>query len=158
MYRIYTYIFFCFLLSFEGNTQVSNKCSLDYKLFLSATSKGKDQWICGVILSTKDSTNKVISSRFDILKNWKPIDSLEMVLELDTTQLYKKMLRDDEIEMLRYFSSSSGLEIFLQDPAFYEYETSNEMKLTSCQYNVALVSFHRKWHKHQKKFDVFFEK
>jgi len=148
---------FCLLFSFESNAQVKNKCSLEHNLFLSASNRGKTQWICGVMLETEDSTNRVISARFDIMKDWVPLDSLELTLEMDTTRFYQKTVRDDEQEMLRYFSSS-GLEVFLAAPVFHEYELSNGMKTSSCQFGYAVVVFPKSWRKHQKKFDLFFEK
>jgi hypothetical protein len=152
------FLFLSVLLCFTpGNAQVQNRCSLEHNLFLSSSYKGKIQWVCGVLLVTEDSTNCTVSARFDVLRNWVPVDSLEIDLELDTTRLYKKMFRNDEQEMLRYFSSS-GLELFLAVPRFHEYELSNGIKTSSCQYGHALVVFPKSWRKHQKKFDLFFEK
>lgn len=147
---------FVSLVSVEAKAQVSNACDTDQRLFLSADKKGKKQWICGFVLSASDTANQKITARFDVMKDWVPVDSLEIALQLDTTRLYRKTFRDDEIEVLRYFSPS-GLEVFLQVPEFHTY-TSNEMELTSCSYDYAIVVFHREWRKYQKRFDQFFEK
>jgi len=145
------------VLSFDGKAQVKNECNLEYTLFMSGANKCNVQWLCGVLLEATDSTNRMVSARFDIMRNWIQVDSLEITLQLDTLQLYDKTIRDDEMQTMRYFSSN-GLEFFLVIPDFYEHKIPNGMQLSYCHYNFALVVFPKKWRKYQKRFEVFFEK
>ena len=92
---------FLTLLYFECQSQVSNECDLKNRLFLSASGKRNTQWLGGVVLTSTDSTNRVLNARFDIMKNWNPVDSLEFQLYLDTAQTYIRPFRDSEEEMLR---------------------------------------------------------
>ena len=148
---------FLTLLYFECQSQVSNECDLKNRLFLSASGKRNTQWLGGVVLTSTDSTNRVLNARFDIMKNWNPVDSLEFQLYLDTAQTYIRPFRDSEEEMLR-FTTSFGLEMFIEIPNFRSYELDNGMKTTFCSFDHALIVFHQEWKKYQKRFDIYFEK
>ena len=146
------------LFCFEVNAQVNTDFNLEYDLFLGVYTKGKTQWVCGMIVESIDSTNRELKVRFDVVKDWVEQDSLECIVSLDTTQIYLQKFDDTEYQALKYTSQTSGVAVFIGIPDKYEYMLPNGMNGVSYNFRYANAILPGKWKKHQKRIKVYFEK
>ncbi len=146
------------LLDLEAKAQVNTDFKLHQNLFLGAYQKHGKQWLCGMVISSIDSTNKQIHVRFDVLKDWVQQDSLECVLSLDTTQTYKQLFDIEEYQTLKYSSEKDGVTVFISVPVKHEYSYSNGMSSVSYQFDFARALLPAKWKKYERRIDIYYEK
>jgi hypothetical protein len=147
-----------FLLAFSCHSQVDTGFELQHNLFLSAYRENKTQWVCGMEVSALDSTNRKLKVKLNLLKNWKKYDSLDLIVLLDTTQTYLQHSEKIAYQAMKYTSAKEGISIFIAVPDKHEYTLSNGMSGVSWQFHYAHADLPKKWKKHQKHFEVFYEK
>lgn len=147
-----------FILVFVSYSQVDTHFDLKRGLFLSAYRENKIQWVCGMEVSALDSTNRKLKVKFDLVKNWKGYDSQDLIVFLDTTQTYLQQSGKITYQAMKYTSAKTGVTIFIAVPDKYEYTLSNGMSTVSWQFRYAHADLPKKWKKHQKHFEVFYEK
>ena len=143
---------------FQGHAQVDRNFDLKHGLFVGTYTKSKIQWVCGIELSALDSANTTLNARFDLLKDGVVQDSLICTLTIDSSQTYLKKFHDSEAKTIRYYSIEMDVAIYLCMPSKYEYVLPNGDNVVSYQFHHAKADLPKKWKKHQKKFDCFFEK
>jgi hypothetical protein len=109
-------------------------------------------------VKAKDSTNQEIHVRFDLLKNWIPVDSAEFDLFLDTTKHEFIAVNERKYEAIHYRSKDSQVKINFQKPEGFEAKSSNGMEWTYWWSSYATVSYSNRFKKYNRILKVYYEK
>jgi len=114
--------------------------------------------VAGVQVQARDSTNQEIHVRFDLLKNWIPVDSAEFDLFLDTTRHEFITVDNRKYEAIHYRSKDSQVRINFQKPEGFDTKLRNGKEWTYWTSTYATVSYSNRFKKYNRILKVYYEK
>ena len=128
-------------------------------LYVSAGKMSGKQIVCGIYIQAKDSSNRQIHVKTELLKDRIQIDSSEYDLFLDTSKHEFIYLDGRKYEAIQYRSKDSKIRINFEKPRPFEYYTreGGEKKIYwTSTYASVIFSNHLK--KYNRILKVYFEK
>lgn len=129
-----------------------------YAVYISAGHLQGKRIVAGIQVHAKDSTNREIHVRFDLLKNWIPADSAEFDLLLDTTKHELITVDNRTYQAIHYRSKDSQVKINFQKPEGFETKLSNGMEWTYWISSYATVIYSNRFKKYNRILKVYYEK
>lgn len=155
-------IIFTFLLALTlipvSYSQNNHLFEQKYAVYVSGGYLQGKRIVAGIQVQTKDSTNQEIHVRFDLLKNWIPVDSVEFDLFLDTTKRELITVDNRKYEAIHYQTKDSQVKINFQKPEGFDAKLSNGMEWTYWTSSYATVTYSNRFKKYNRILKVYYEK
>jgi len=129
-----------------------------YTVYISAGHLQGKRIVAGIQVQAKDSANREIHVRFDLLKNWVPADSAEFDLFLDTTKHEFIEVDNRKYEAIQYRTKDSQVKINFRKPEGFATKLSNGMEWTYWTSSYATVTYSNRFKKYNRILKVYYEK
>lgn len=129
-----------------------------YTLYVSAGYLKGKRIVSGIQVQAKDSTNREIHVRMDLLKDWITVDSAEFDLFLDTAKHEFIYVNERKYEAIHYESKDSQIRINFEKPIGHEMKTNNGMEWIYWASAHATVSYSNRFKKYNRILKVYYEK
>lgn len=147
------------VLTFVSFSQDNHLFDRERALYVSAGYMSGKRVVCGIHIQSKDSTNRGIHVKVELLKDWVQVDSSEYDLFLDTTKHAFVYLDERKYEAIQYRSKDSKIAINFEKPKLFEYYTKDGTeKKTSWLSTYATVIYSNHLRKYNRVLKVYFEK
>lgn len=128
-------------------------------LYVSAGHLSGKRIVAGIQIQSIDSLNQQVHVKFELLANWKQIDSSEYDLFLDTTKHEFIFVDGHEYEAIQYRSKDSEVKINFEKPREYTYFVRGETeKITIWTSIYATVNQSNRFEKYNRVLKVYYEK
>ncbi|WP_343636667.1 hypothetical protein [Fluviicola sp.] len=162
-FRIILFAFpFIFLCNFISHSQENYRWfGRKYALYVSAGYMNGKRLVSGLEIYPKDSVNREIHVKLEILENWKIVDSAAFDLYLDTSRLEFIAVDDRKYEAIQYRSKDNTVRVNFEKPEKHESILENGMEWVywSCNYaTVNYASTYNRFKKYRKVLKVYYEK
>lgn len=149
------------LISFISVSYSQNNHLFQQKhaLYVSAGYQSGKRIVCGIHVQSKDSANREIHVKVELLKDWVQVDSSEYDLFPDTSKHEFIYLDKRKYEAIQYRSKDSKIRINFEKPNPFEYYTKDGTeKRIAWSSTYASVVYLNHLKKYNKVLKVYFEK